>query len=81
MGDGSSFWHSRWCDGICLRDRFPSLFAVAPNRDACVSDHLEHSPSLVVLASVFVRAAFPEDDSVSHFFAMLDTAPMRGLLS
>ena len=39
--NGSSifFWHSRWCDGVCLRGRFPSLFVLAADRNARVSDY------------------------------------------
>lgn len=31
------FWHSRWRDIVCLRDRFPSLSALAAGRDALLS--------------------------------------------
>ena len=60
-----------------MRDRVASLFALAVDRDACVFDYLEHSPTLVVWAPVFVRPAFPEDDSINQFFAMLDMTFMR----
>jgi len=61
-------------------DRFPSLFALAANGDARVSDYLEQFPSLVVWSSDFVRPSFWEDDSVIHFFAMLDKASPRASL-
>ena len=37
-----------------------------------VSYVLEHNSSLVVWSIVFVREAFPEDDSVAQFFGALD---------
>jgi len=58
-----------------LRDQFPSLVTLAAARDTHVSDYLEHSP-LIVWTSVFIHTAFPEDNGVSQFFAMLDTASM-----
>lgn len=59
-----------------MRDRFPSLFVLAVDRDARVSDYLEYSP-LVVWSPVFVRPTFSEDDKVYRPFAMLDTASSK----
>lgn len=54
VGDGSTFfWHSRWCDGVGLTNRYPSLFVLAGDRDARVYDSLDHSPSLVLWSPVF----------------------------
>lgn len=34
VGNGSSivFWHGRWCDCVCFRDRFPSLYVLSGMR-------------------------------------------------
>ena len=76
VGDESSifFWHSRWCDNVSLRDRFPSLFVLATERDTRVRDYLGHFHSLVVWSPVFFRPTFLEDDSIHHLLAMLDSA-------
>lgn len=68
MGDGSSifFWHSRWCDGVHLRDCFPSLFALAAEKDALVYDYLERNSTWVVWSPIFVREAFPDHDNVAQ---------------
>jgi len=54
VGDGFSiFWDGRWCDDVCLRDHFPSLFVLAADRDAHDYDYLKHSPSSVVWSPHF----------------------------
>jgi len=40
--------HSMWCDGVPLRDHFPSVIVFAADRDARVSDYLEHNSSSAV---------------------------------
>lgn len=55
-----------------MRDRFPSLYALANDRDTHVSDYLEHNSSSLVWSHVFVCDAFLEDDSVAQFFNLLD---------
>lgn len=74
LGDGSSifFWHHNWCNGVLLRDRFPSLYALAEDRNARVSDCLEHNSSSVVWSLVSICDAFPDDDNVAQLFSMLD---------
>ena len=37
-----------WCDGVPLRDQFPSVIVFAADRDARVSDYLEHNSSSAV---------------------------------
>lgn len=66
------FLHHKWGGGFLLRDRFPSLYALANDRDTHVSDYLEHNSSSLVCSHVFVCDAFLEDDSVAQFFNLLD---------
>jgi len=82
VGDDSSvfFWHHNWCNVVLLRDRFPSLYALAEDRDARVSDDLEHSSSLVVWSLIFFfRDAFSDDDSVVPLFLLLLVASLGAL--
>ena len=71
VGDGSIFfWHSKRCDGVCLRDRFPFYL--------CSYNLIMWSTLLpVVWLLNFVRLAFSEDDSVNHVFTMLDMTSSR----
>jgi len=76
MGTPSYFRHSTWCNGVCLKERFHCLLALAADFDPPISDYLKHSP-LVVWDPLFVHRAFSEDDSVNQLFSMVDTASMR----
>ena len=79
VGDGSSisFWHIRWCDGVCLRDHFPFLFVLLGEKDVRVFDYLERSPSSVVWSSVFVRPNFSEMIVFIIFSPCLIRPPQR----
>ena len=52
------------------------LFAQPVNRDARVSDYLEHSSS-VVWSPPFVHQAFPEDGSVAQLFTMVHPVSVK----
>jgi len=81
------FWHHKWGGGCLwgggglLRDRFPSLYALTEDRDARVSDFLEHNSSSLIWSPVFVRDALSEDDSVAQFFNMLDGVHLNDSLN
>ena len=74
VGNGSSIflWHHNWCNGVLLRDCFPSLDAIMEDMEARVFDYMAHISSSVVWSTVFVRDAFPDNDSVVQIFSMLD---------
>ena len=78
VSDGSSifFWHSILCDGIRLKDCFPSRFALGADKNALVSGYLEHNSTSVVWPPIFVCEAFLNDDSVAQLFSMLGRASM-----
>ena len=44
MGDGSHirFWHDRWGGDISLKMLYPQLYACSRDKEACISDLLDH---------------------------------------
>ena len=73
VGDGSTifFWHDRWCEGGPLKDLFPSLYALAENKDESVVDYREQVFGSFVWAPIFTRDAFVDDLTLVSFLSIL----------
>jgi len=73
VGDGTtiSFWHNQWNQEGLLIDLFPSLFALAQDREASVVDYREQGTGSSVWRPIFVRDSFADNDTLVRFFSKL----------
>ena len=51
------FLHDRWCEGAHLQDLFPSLYALADNKEATVAAYCDHVSGLCIWSPIFIRDA------------------------
>ncbi|XP_071736202.1 uncharacterized protein [Rutidosis leptorrhynchoides] len=47
-GSGTKFWLDKWCGEATLKDSFPRLFRLESNKDARVSDRINHECILFI---------------------------------
>uniref|UniRef100_A0A7C9ALA2 Reverse transcriptase domain-containing protein n=1 Tax=Opuntia streptacantha TaxID=393608 RepID=A0A7C9ALA2_OPUST len=73
VGDGTtiSFWQNQWNGEGLLKDLFPSLFALAQDKEAFVADYRVLGTDSSVWRPVFVRDSFADDDTLVRFFSKL----------
>ena len=83
VGDGTtiSFWHNQWNEEGLLKDLFPSLFALAKDREASVADYRVQGSDSSVWMPIFVRDSFADDDTVVRFFSKLSETNPDGYTS
>jgi len=61
-----------------LKDLFPSLFALAVNKDALVADYCEHVSGSHMWSPIFVRNAFVDDITLVSFLSKLYRIAVHG---
>ena len=73
VGDGTtiSFWHNQWVGDGLFKDLFPSLCALAQDREATVADYRVQGTNSSVWMPIFVRDDFGDDDALLRFFSKL----------
>ena len=79
VGSGSTilFWHDRWCEGAPLRDLFPSLFALAENKDATVAEYCDNVSGSCIWSPIFTRDALVDVASLLSLLRKLNGMLIR----
>jgi len=83
VGEGTtiSFWHNQWNREGLLKNLFPSLFALAQDREASVVDYRVQGNGSSVWRPIFVRDSFADDDTLVRFFSKLSETNPDGFTS
>ena len=83
VGEGTtiSFWHNQWSGEGLLKNLFPSLFALAEDREASVADYWVQGNVSSVWRPIFVRDSFADDDILVRFFSKLPETNPDGFTS
>jgi hypothetical protein len=55
-GERVSFWHDRWCGEGVMKDLFPTLYHIAQDKQALVSDYLNWHNEEMVWSVTLIRA-------------------------
>jgi len=66
------FWHDRWREGAPLRDLFPSLHALAENKEATVAAYCDNVSGLCIWSPIFIRDALVDDASLISLLIQLN---------
>lgn len=79
VGNGPKvrFWHDRWCGDTPLKVLFPSLFQLARDKAAKVSNYMDDQGGQVSWSLVFVRAF--QDWEMHEFNDFLTMTDYRGI--
>ena len=64
-----------------MKDLFPSLFALAQDREASVADYRVQGSINSGWMPIFVRDSFADDDTLVRFFSKLSETNPVGLTS
>jgi len=76
-----SFWHNQRNEEGLLKDLFPSLFALAQDREASMADYRVQGTDSSVWKSIFVRDSFADDGTLVRFFSKLSEINPDGYTS
>ena len=70
-GERVSFWHDRWCGAGVMQELFPTLYHIAQDRQAMVSDYLSWNNEEMVWVVILQRAL--QDWELADFTTFMET--------
>jgi hypothetical protein len=70
-GERVSFWHDRWCGEGVMKDLFPTLYHIAQDKQALVSDYLTWHNEEMVWSVILIRAL--QDWELADFTTCIET--------